>query len=304
MTELLLSLKADLQAQDHQGLTPLDIAVRDKVADVANLLLNSGAFPRIKTQCSTVPPCIQTLQSQVGDPSSPPCYIPQTPDDQFQAAFFIKVASRKRLPPAIIRYVFDLAEYWLRSKVQVVRPMLIDERTVFTVQYARTPPIKGYPGWPVRQLIFKASSYEDNIHVPHQPQSRGHSDRAYTWWEAAKLEATTGSGSKEPVGPIFQTGPICFWNLHTGPQQPQTHSCTWPRHGHMLSAYGNEAAAGGGEPVVFYWCQGTSSAGCLRWMRGLRPGMGIALIPKASFSNKINHVFRAQIVMCTSVLRR
>ncbi|KAJ5899714.1 hypothetical protein N7495_004458 [Penicillium taxi] len=296
VTEVLLSLKVDLQAQDHQGLMLLDIVIREKVPDVANLLLGNGAVSRIKTQSSLATPSIQELQLQVEISSSTSFYIPHKPKDQLQAAFLIKVASQRSLPPSIIGYIFDIAEYWIQSKVQVARPMLIDERTVFAVQYARTPPIKGYPGWPVRQLIFKAVSYEENIHIHNQKQAEGTSDRAYTWWEAAKVEAT-GPDSKEAVGPIFQTGPICFWNMHMGSQQAQTHSCTWPRHGHMLSECGGEEFSGRGEPVVFYWSQDTISAGCLHWIRELRPGMRIALIPKASFSNKINRVFRAEMMM-------
>ncbi|KAI9368840.1 hypothetical protein BJX61DRAFT_546147 [Aspergillus egyptiacus] len=313
VVELLLSLKADVQAENHQGLTPVGMAVRDKGV-LSTLRMNSGGVSNFITQSGgegTAPPGIQASSSS----SSPRSYVPTKCEDQLHAAFVIKVASQRRLPAAIIGYIFDLAEYWLRHKVQVVRPMLIDERTVFAVQYARTPPISGYGGWPVRQLIFSASSYEENIRIPHSPQPSGSSSssssssshhRAYTWWEAAKVEENTaGQDSGEAVGPIFQTGPICFWNVHMGPLEAQTHTCTWPVHGHMLSEYGDEVAAPGrGEPVVFYWCQNTSPGGCLRWMRELRPGMRVALIPKASFSNKVNHVSRAEITMCTSFLRR
>ncbi|KAJ8110651.1 hypothetical protein OPT61_g6554 [Boeremia exigua] len=300
----LLSAGANVNVLDAEGNTPLALAAKKHWTSAAMLLIKAGADVLSVSATSSEGTWLRA-QPWASDVSLVPP-TPWLPDDgtaQLKAAFFVKMAFKKRLNPELIGYIFDLAGCWITTRLQVHRRVSTTERTGH-ICYITTPPISGYPLWPVRSLSFTATGYEEIIQNCLWPANN---DRAYTWWDAGSI-IPTPDGLKEPVGPIKQnvSGPILFRNTHKGPLVPETKSCVWPRHGHRLEwgALTVMVTDDPLEPVPFFWAEESTELACVQWIRGLREGQRVVFKPIACFGDKLHHVLSAEATICVSYLKR
>ncbi|KAH7069885.1 ankyrin repeat-containing domain protein [Paraphoma chrysanthemicola] len=304
VVSLLLSMGVDTSTLNPEGETSLMFAAKKRSIRTVILLIKAGADPASIPANSIESSWLQAQSCYLDSARlSAATWLPRSDTDQFHAAFYVKTAFKKRLPPSLIGYIFDLAECWLTTRHQVRRRVTTNERTGH-ISYIATSPVSGYPHWPVRSLAFSATSYQEI--VPHCPWPTNN-DRAYTWWDAGKITPVP-EGLKEPIGPTRQnaSGPICFRNTHRGPHIPEKKSCLWPRHGHRLewSAFSRMATADPSEEVVYSWAEESSEAACVQWLRGLRTGEKIVFKPVACFGDKLHHVFSAEATVCQSYLKR
>ena len=168
---------------------------------------------------------------------------------------------RQRLPPAIIGYIFDLAQFWIETRVQTANPMMINQRDGFAVDNVRSPPVSGYLPSQVAKYFLQP------------PVSRKLSQKAHTLVtvEAGKVEAHDGD-IKKAIPPV-QTGPVCFLNRHRGPLVPGRKTCEWPRSQPSL-ILSTENRSGF---IVFFWAKESTNTACAKWVRELRPGQRVIL---------------------------
>lgn len=147
VVKILLRSGIDIDAKDSSGQTALAAAVDFETPGPVRLLLDAGA--RVP-EGLVIPEALRTSTK----------YFPAAPVDQFRAYFYLKKASSSNLPQNLILSILDLAQYWLVSTTEHCEPKSASRLDADTMVYLRTPPIRGHPQHPVRQIEYEVVSHD------------------------------------------------------------------------------------------------------------------------------------------------
>ena len=280
MAAVLLSAGAGIEVKDHQDQTPLLLALKAHSSNTAGLLLASNA---LKSRCedpelkhwAQQQPWWKFFDGQTTQYHIP--YQPATAQDVFHAHFCLQNTLLSLLPNAshIIRTILEIAEYWITSKV------VHAEKLRFTMHdgdfiYLRSRPIAGRAICPVQKIVVTTTSKDQGW---SGAPGHGSYDGSFTWFNIALQREGA------PVKPFNLTT-----NIHAG-QSMKKHTMRWTQNGRL------------GETSD--WLE---SNGCIhnleiaKWVRELRRGDRIVVIPKALHRGWTNIVKRVEITVYTSCL--
>jgi ankyrin repeat protein len=307
VVRILLASGADVHAQDSKGQTALAVAAENRALEVAALLLAAGAqLPRISVD-SEYHHWLQThfgqlveqrLNTRMGITDKDVLdnlYPPQRPKDQFKVYYYVKAASGQRLPPFIISYIIDLAEYWLMNRTQRSGPLMVTELEFYNTPYLRSAPITGNPEYPVRRIEFDITSHDqgwaDSITTgwPY--------DHSYTWFEASR-EPKQGTTMAKA---LHLSGPEIVKNVRAS-REWKRHHVFWPES--LVRAFDCDGASDNKQQnaTEFYVDPVDNPPILLKWIREIKPGDRVCVHMRARFPGWQNYVSQAEVTVYTSSL--
>jgi hypothetical protein len=157
---------------------------------------------------------------------------------------------KQKLVTDLLPDIVDKAEYWLKTSTIRNDRAMFVERTSGQY-YVTSPPITGNGMRPVRRVIFTIKSHDQGW--SDYREHHGTYEGSWTWFEA-RIIGTDGKEKGEPL--------MLNYNVHASPEV-RTHTIVCERDGE------DELA---------------------KWVRGLRAGEKIAVVPEARFPGWANHV--------------
>jgi hypothetical protein len=179
---------------------------------------------------------------------------PRGPRDVYAVLFVL----RQRLVADVLRDIVDAAEYWLKTSTIRSDRVVVVERTA-GAPYVVSPAVEGNGRRPVRKVIFTITSHDQGW--SDYGEHHGTYVHSWTWFEARVMGAD-GKERREgrdgvPVEPLKLVR-----NVHAS-EEARTHTVV------VESKGGDEGA---------------------EWVRGLRAGEAIAVVPMAMYPGWANHV--------------
>ena len=280
--QLLISSDCIIEAKDNEGKTPLMVAIESKSVQSSHILVAAGA-----DTTSITDELHKWLASQPwwGDSKGKKQqqYYPSNAHEQLEAAFVLKKVAQERLPATLISYIFDLANYWIKSRVQ--RATLADyaEHDGSSV-YLRSQSIVGTKTRPLRKLVFEIVSHDQGWSDTRH--THGTYNDSYTWFEAVRE-----SGSEAILGPEI------FCNVQA--------RNTWRKHvasWHFREGHHHEIQ-GSGIDVVLHGNLRYADEEITTWFKQLKAGDRLCIVPRAQFVGWRNYVQSAKLEVYTTCLR-
>ncbi|KAI9741751.1 MAG: hypothetical protein M1834_000137 [Cirrosporium novae-zelandiae] len=169
------------------------------------------------------------------------------------------------LPPELILPIFDLAELWLLLNAENDDMIRVSQATG-DHPYVTSPPIQGQGKQPVKKVVFRITSHDQGWST-NDRRLHGTHEGSYTWFEAWVFPAPDREG-KAP-----RKRRLCT-NIHASLEN-QTRTLIWRA---------DEEGENG------------------EWVRSLRQGDQISIVPLARFPGWANFVVEAKIKIYTGVL--
>ena len=292
-TEILLDHGADVNAvtTDRNAL-PLHCAVRGDHVEQMRLLLLRGSELEVKDARERTPldiavdnqssraveillkagaraerddTIIECKEMQLRVRHVQRIYWPSRPRDVFRVAIALHRRTGNRLPNTVISSILNLAEYWL--KMSVARSDWLDVNEELSgPAYLETKPIIGCPKNPIKRIVFTTKSLDQGF--SSYPDYHGTYEKSRTWFEPRITRANGLLVHPERSLPRIVT------NVHAG-REAFTH-------------------------VVK--CDRQNPREHRAWVRQLKPGDVVGVVPAARGPCWVNHVRSVQIDMYTTCL--
>ncbi|MCJ1362065.1 hypothetical protein MMC16_001167 [Acarospora aff. strigata] len=235
-------------------------------------LAHSRRHTRSERQVSPSPSASSIAESRNSSPSDPsftePIDSSPTPHDIHHTIFLLQHLLRLSVPH-IITNILDQAEHWHQVGAQCREKAYVSEHSL-PDPYPLGVNVSGVGPAPVRKIVFTIESHD-------QGWSSTDDGGSWTWFDV--VAQSTGPGTQPGTG----TEPRVFERLHT-----------------------NVPASSEARRVVIEMRrseEGSEDADARRraeWVRGLRDGDVVSLVPKAQFGGWTNHVLFARIVVYTT----
>ncbi|KAJ0421262.1 hypothetical protein BJY00DRAFT_312175 [Aspergillus carlsbadensis] len=312
----------DVHAQDTKGQTALAVAAGNRALEAAALLLAAGAQPVGVPGDSDSHHWLQTHFGQLleqrldlrtgitDDNVLDSVYPPQRTKDQFKAYFYLKTASRQRLPPHLISTILDYAEYWLVDNTQRSEVLMVTELEFYNTPYLRSAPITGNPESPVRRAEFDITSHDQGWSDTHR--GGWPYDHSQTWFEASR-ESSQGSTDKDKGKDtaLHLSDPEIVRNVRAS-REWKRHRVFWPESlVRALDCGGpgdNDADDDKDDDTdkqsapEFHLDPVHNAPMLLRWSGEIKPGDRVCLHMRAGFPGRKNYVRQAEVTVYTSAL--
>lgn len=280
MATILLCADANIEVEDEEGRTPLTIALRAQSSHVADLLLASQARRPPLADERTVDWAQQQPWWEFFDGQTKQYHIPyqtRSACDVFHAYFCLRNTPLSFLAnaPSMIRKILEMAEYWIASKVVHVETLQYTMHDGDFI-YLRSRPIVGRTTCPVQKIVTTTHSKDQGW---SDTSGHGTYGGSFTWFDIGYQR--TGAKVK----------PLCLVNnIHAG-QSMKTHTMCWGPNGRldMSDEFVDGNSRGRNLDIA-------------RWVRELRPGDRVVVIPKALFKGWTNIVERVELTVYTSCL--
>jgi ankyrin repeat protein len=277
----------DIEAKDSDDRTALVVAIQWPAPEAIKLLLRAGAqIP----EGFDLPDTTGIIEP----------YSPTQPVDQFQAYFYLKKASRDKLPHSLIANILDLAQYWVEKKTERYESQHATNFDGDTVVYLRSPPIVGNLHHPVRRIEYEVISHDQGFSNDYHVH--GTYDSSYTWFDASR-ECGPGpfQGSASRI-----LGPIIFRNVHARDNW-HIHRVTWccVTGARTTRVVPNENTNGEMEETVttVQFDHRNPRPEPVKWIAEINPGERLIMTAMAQFPGWVNYIQRAQIVVYTSYIK-
>lgn len=275
----LIAAGAALNREDKQGRTPYATAVEYGSSEVARILTGIGA--------------------QGSDQHADPAVFPATPRDQLEAGLCIREASKRRLSYRLVSKIIDFAEYWLVSRTQRSEKKHVTEYKGDSdpLFYLRSRPVVGHSQEPVRCILFNITSHDQGFSdYPHDHNTYRTSS---TWFNAWREYRTEASDGMRRAG-----GPRILVNIHAS-LTPRRHDVRWPPIYPLSHDFPHiPETSGAVDSGGFHWNPDRSCAAVDAWVRDIRPGDRVSVVPKAAYAGWCNCVESAEISIYTSCWKR
>ena len=280
---VLLLANADSEVSDNKGSNPLRIALNTRSSNVAGLLLEKGASrlplkdledPALRVWAQRQPwwPFFEGTINLYRVP-----YMPTAAKDVFHAYFCLQKTPLSLLPESsiIIRKILEMAQYWIISKA--IHAEMLD----FTMHdgdfiYLRSQPIVGRAVCPVRKIVSTTTSKDQGW---SDSPGKGTYAGSFTWFDIGH----------QRVGAQVKTLNLAT-NIHAG-KTLKTHTMIWTENGRVNER--NDLLVHTGRRHHFDVAD---------WIRELRPGDRIVIVPKALYQGWTNKVARVELTVYTSCL--
>ena len=267
----LIAHGSPLNLKDSSGDTPLDLALRNNFMAMAEILLQAGAVHQalpVTILASSKSTELKGLRA--GRDAKPEIYHPDNEHEVLETLFLLHCRTDSKLKRSQLLRIMNLAQYWV--KIQVSRDKYWKVAWEDNgPSYMETPPIAGCPTSPVRKIIFKLKSHDqgwsDNIAL------HGTYAQSYTWFDACVIKA--GKSVEEPKNRALQDAIRLQTNVHAR-KDPTVHTVVWRYDG-----LDTEDAQS-------------------RWVRNLKAGDIIAVVPVAVYPGWVNHVLMVQVEVYSS----
>lgn len=283
MVTILIEAGADPQARDAPGRTALHLAAMHDWREGLELLLkcsvNTDAADdqgetamdlAVDRGCRAAEQILARagVRSTAHRPKSE-AYWPRIASDIFEVSFILRLASRNRVPRVILSHIIDVAQYWLRSTTQASNTMIVEQADCGR-PYLTSKPIIGHVQNPVRQVtICVESENHEGANTRLFPERK-----SWTWHDLARREhVKTETNHTSPTlfrGPTFAKNEVD----HIGTQVHQR---------------------------TFKLTEATSDDASL-WLRQLKKGDELCIIPMARWPQRVNKIMSAKIEVFTSCL--
>jgi ankyrin repeat protein len=195
------------------------------------------------------------------------------PNDVLRVLLMLKELLRKQDPGHIAAAILDMAQYWVNSSCLCAVPDHFDGETSERA-YLVSEPILGRPQQPVEQVVFTIDSHDQGWSVFHH--LHGTYQGSHTWFEAQVVVAD------QPDAVVERR--YIMTNVHASPRV-RRHVVAWSAN-----------------------MPGSSQNDDLRaiemWVRSLKSGDRIAVVPRARYLGWVNFVKLVKIDIMTSFLKR
>ncbi|KAF4912607.1 Ankyrin-3 [Colletotrichum fructicola] len=275
----LIAAGAALNGEDKQRRTPYAIAVEYGSSEVATILIGIGA--------------------QGSNQHADTGVFPATSRDQLEAGLCIRQASNRRLPYRLISKIIDFAEYWLVSRTQRSEKKHVTEYKGDSdpLFYLRSRPVVGHSQEPVRCIIFNITSHDQGFSdYPHDHNTYRTSS---TWFDAWREYRAEASDVMRRAG-----GPRTLVNIHAS-STPRRRDVRWPPIHPLSHDFPHiPDTSGAVDSGGFHWNPDRSCAAVDAWVREIRPGDRVSVVPKAAYAGWCNYVESAEISVYTSCWKR
>ncbi|KAJ6023929.1 hypothetical protein N7540_004726 [Penicillium herquei] len=247
MIRLLISRSASLDLENASKQTPLSLAMEYQNSDASQILREAGAID---------------VKSQV-DFAGAGVYYPHQTSDILKVSLILRLCVHKVLPPRIVRYILDIARYWVVCRVSNEKGVSIVESDC----HERAPYLTSSP-------ICVESPYVREIDITIWSRDQGHSgfpehqgtyENSWTWFDLWVQSVPGKEDILKPEEVRLAT------NVHAGK--------AWRRNQKTYS-----------------------SAHDLSWMKKLGAGDMVSIIPMARYPEWRNFVREASIEVYTSCL--
>jgi ankyrin repeat protein len=292
VVKILLRSGADINAETTNGKTPLDVSIDQDALEAFQLLLSAGA---IVSEEVTLPETPSWRKAAVVER-----YYPQTPNDQFEAYYYLKNATAGKLSSSLLSHIFDLAGYWLVSETERVDPRCAARQHGDTMVYLRSSPIFGNLHHPVRRIDFEVISHDQGY--SGEAHLHGKYDGSYTWFDASR-ECSPG-----PFQEVARRlpGPEILRNVHAS-YNWHKHRVIWcsilgERYLHVRTDEKTEEEIEEPVETVRYDHRNPKPVP-LNWITEINSGDRLVMNAAAMFPGWENHVQRAKAVIYTSCLK-
>ncbi|KAJ5297504.1 hypothetical protein N7508_007753 [Penicillium antarcticum] len=289
---ILLQSGIDSEAKRSDGQTALDVAIVNDALEAIQVLLNAGIHVPEGITIPEIPPWRNIAMVKE--------YHPETPKDQFEAYFYLKMAASGKLSSSLLSHIFDLAEYWLVSETERVESKCAARQHGDTMVYLRSAPIFGNLHHPVRRIDYEVISHDQGY--SGDSHLHGQYDGSYTWFDASR---------ECSPGPFEQAarripGPEILRNVHA--------SYAWHKHrviwcsttgeSYLHVRTDKETKEEIEEPVATVrYDHRQPKPVPLKWISEINPGDRLVMNAIAMFPGWENHIQRAKAIIHTSCLK-
>lgn len=280
MLPRLLALNADANLPDGAGRLPLHLAAVQGWDEAITLLLPHTADINTPDSQGYTALSLASLHScrsavqillRAGASSSPSSnsiassvlHHPITSSAIFHTTFLLSVAFGYRASPILLRTILDKAEYWVVSTTRVIKPLPIEQADAGRAYLVSKP--LSVPGSRIQKLRIRIQcEAKEGEYTALFPERR-----SWTWFRLARQEA--GKMGELVPGPDLVRNDV-------DAEGRQSHDC-----------------------VVHVTDQGDDDV--VGWVKKLRKGERIAVVPMARWPGRVNTVFEATVEIYTTVLK-
>ena len=277
--KVLLELGADVAKRDAADRTPLMTAIEHQATQTIRILIEYDAANPLLSNLSFMSwaksepwwPCNSSDRNTV-----PACYQPKTACDVFHTFFCLEQTPLRSIGDLgrrveIIQDILQKAEYWIASKTITADCHGFNELDGDPI-YLRSKPLVGRSFRPVQRIVYTITSrdqgfWDGGVGGTHRD--------SYTRFDTARQR----EGSS--------TRPLQLMLNVTASKRYETQTTTWTPKGN-LDRRPHDCS--------------TDDSTIIEWVKTLKPGDRVLLVPKALYPGWTNNVHRAEMTVYTSCL--